>query len=55
VKRHNRGGNLAFVGRHAQYFKYAYIYGKDPNASDNRAEKLNPDVWWNPNRDISYP
>jgi prepilin-type processing-associated H-X9-DG protein len=55
VKRHNSGGNLAFVDGHAQYFKYAYICCKDPNASDSRAEKLNPDVWWNPNRDINYP
>ena len=50
-KRHSNGGNLVFTDGHAAYYKYDYIYGKDPNATDSRAEKLNPDVWWNPNRD----
>jgi prepilin-type N-terminal cleavage/methylation domain-containing protein/prepilin-type processing-associated H-X9-DG protein len=55
VKRHSAGGNLVFLDGHAQYFKYDYVYGSDPKASDDRAEKLNPDIWWNPNRDINYP
>ena len=52
-KRHSNGGNLVFTDGHAAYYKYDYIYGKDPNATDSRAEKLNSDVWWNPNRDIN--
>jgi prepilin-type N-terminal cleavage/methylation domain-containing protein/prepilin-type processing-associated H-X9-DG protein len=55
VKRHNNGGNLVFLDGHSQYFKYDYVYGQDSNASDSRAEKLNSDIWWNPNRDIKYP
>jgi len=55
VKRHSNGGNLVFMDGHSQYFKYDYVHGSDPNASDDRAEKLNPDIWWNPNRDINYP
>ena len=55
VKRHSNGGNLVFLDGHSAYFKYDYVYGQDPNASDSRAEKLNPDIWWNPNRDINYP
>jgi prepilin-type N-terminal cleavage/methylation domain-containing protein/prepilin-type processing-associated H-X9-DG protein len=50
VKRHSNGGNLVFLDGHAQYFKYDYVYGADPNGGDSRAEKLNPDIWWNPNR-----
>jgi prepilin-type N-terminal cleavage/methylation domain-containing protein/prepilin-type processing-associated H-X9-DG protein len=55
VKRHNNGGNLVFLDGHSAYFKYDYVYGSDPNATDNRAEKLNSDIWWNPNRDVNYP
>ena len=55
VKRHNNGGNIAFLDGHSASFKFDYVYGSDPNASDSRAEKLNGDIWWNPNRDINYP
>jgi len=55
VKRHNNGGNLVFMDGHSQYFKYDHVYGSDPNASDDCSEKLNPDMWWNPNRDINCP
>ena len=56
VKRHNNGGNLVFLDGHAAYFKYDYVYGVDPNGGDPlRAEKLNPDIWWNPNRNVNYP
>lgn len=53
-KRHNNGGIISFVDGHSAYFKYNYITGVDPNGGDSRAEKLNGDVWWNPNRDIGY-
>jgi prepilin-type N-terminal cleavage/methylation domain-containing protein/prepilin-type processing-associated H-X9-DG protein len=59
VKRHDDGGNLVFLDGHAAHFKYDYIFGTspnggDPNGGDSRAEILNPDVWWNPNRDVGY-
>jgi prepilin-type N-terminal cleavage/methylation domain-containing protein/prepilin-type processing-associated H-X9-DG protein len=47
VKRHNNGGNLVFLDGHAQYYKFDYIY----NPAGGRVELMNPDVWWNPNRD----
>jgi prepilin-type N-terminal cleavage/methylation domain-containing protein/prepilin-type processing-associated H-X9-DG protein len=53
-KRHNNRGVLVFVDGHSQIYKYDYVYGVDPNGGDSRAEKLNPDIWWNPNRDINY-
>jgi prepilin-type processing-associated H-X9-DG protein len=54
VQRHSSGGNLAFLDGHSAYFKYNYVYGADPNGGDSRAEKLNSDIWWNPNRDVNY-
>jgi prepilin-type N-terminal cleavage/methylation domain-containing protein/prepilin-type processing-associated H-X9-DG protein len=53
-KRHSNQGVLVFVDGHSQMYKYDYVYGADPNGGDSRAEKLNPDIWWNPNRDINY-
>jgi len=48
TKRHGDGGNLVFVDGHAQLFKRSYI----TNGTSSREEKFNPDVYWNPNRDI---
>ena len=53
-KRHNSGGNLVFTDGHAARFKFDYVYGADPQGGDSRAEKLNSDIWWNPNRDVNY-
>lgn len=55
VKRHNNGGNIVFLDGHAARFKYDYVYGSDSNGGDSRAEKLNSDIRWNPNRDVNYP
>ena len=49
TRRHNdAGGNLAFIDGHAAYFKRTYI----TNGTTSREEKFNPDVIWNPNRDV---
>jgi prepilin-type processing-associated H-X9-DG protein len=48
--RHGRSGNIAFLDGHAAIFKWDYIYNQNPSPA--RVEKFNPDVWWNPNRDI---
>jgi prepilin-type N-terminal cleavage/methylation domain-containing protein/prepilin-type processing-associated H-X9-DG protein len=50
-KRHNDRGVLAFTDGHSQIFKYDYVFNKNP-IGDSRVEKLNGDIWWNPNRDI---
>jgi prepilin-type processing-associated H-X9-DG protein len=50
-RRHNNGGTLAFTDGHSAVFKWDYVYNQNPTPSP-RNEKLNPDVWWNPNRDI---
>jgi len=42
------GGNLVFVDGHSAFFKRSYI----TNGTASREEKFNPDVIWNPNRDI---
>jgi prepilin-type N-terminal cleavage/methylation domain-containing protein len=53
-KRQNGQGTLVFVDGHSAMYKYDYVYGADPNGGDSRAEKLLPDIWWNPNRDVNY-
>jgi prepilin-type processing-associated H-X9-DG protein len=58
TQRHNKGGNIVFVDGHSARFKWSYVVAaplyKDPTGGDSRAEPLNPDIWWNPNRDINY-
>ena len=49
IKRHNDRGNIVFVDGHASAFKWDYVYNKN---STSREEKFNPDIIWNPNRDI---
>jgi prepilin-type N-terminal cleavage/methylation domain-containing protein/prepilin-type processing-associated H-X9-DG protein len=51
AKRHSEGGNLVFMDGHAAFFKWSYVYNPTPSCG-GRGEKLNPDVWWNPNRDL---
>jgi len=49
TKRHPReGGNLVFADGHAKLVRYADI----DNGHGSRVEKMNPEVIWNPNRDI---
>jgi prepilin-type processing-associated H-X9-DG protein len=50
--RHNdAGGNLVFLDGHARYYKRSYVANNTPGT----LEKLNPDVVWNPNRDLVTP
>ncbi len=49
-QRHNNGGAITFLDGHSAIYKYTYIYNTNPACS--RCEKLNSDVWWNPNRDM---
>ena len=49
ARRHNdSGANLVFTDGHASFFKHSYI----TNGTTSREEKFNPDVIWNPNRDL---
>ena len=50
-KRHNNRGVLSFTDGHSQIYKYDYVFNKNP-VGDSRVEVFNPDIWWNPNRDI---
>jgi prepilin-type N-terminal cleavage/methylation domain-containing protein/prepilin-type processing-associated H-X9-DG protein len=53
-QRHSLGGNIAFLDGHSAQFKWKYVFNPNPDAkSSGRAELLNPDIWWNPNRDIN--
>ena len=47
-KRHNDRGTLVFTDGHAAIFPWKYVY----NVAGGRKEVFNPDIWWNPNRDI---
>jgi prepilin-type processing-associated H-X9-DG protein len=49
-KRHNNRGIIAFTDGHSAIYKYDYIYNIT-NGDPNKVEVMNPDVWWNPNRD----
>ena len=49
-QRHSKGGNIVFADGHSSYFKYSYVFNTSPSPT-SRNEKLNPDVYWNPNRD----
>jgi prepilin-type N-terminal cleavage/methylation domain-containing protein/prepilin-type processing-associated H-X9-DG protein len=49
-KRHNDRGTLVFIDGHSQIFKWSYVY--NVAASSGRKEVFNPDIYWNPNRDI---
>ena len=49
-KRHGNGGCITFADGHSAQFKWDYVYNPNP-AGDPRVEKLNDDIWWNPNRD----
>jgi prepilin-type N-terminal cleavage/methylation domain-containing protein len=48
TRHHDGGGPLVFTDGHAATYRRAYI----TNGTTSREEKLNPDVFWNPNRDI---
>jgi prepilin-type N-terminal cleavage/methylation domain-containing protein/prepilin-type processing-associated H-X9-DG protein len=47
-KRHSNKGNIAFLDGHSAAFKWEYVY----NPAGGKEEKFNPDIWWNPNRDV---
>jgi prepilin-type processing-associated H-X9-DG protein len=56
VKRHSNGGNIVFIDGHAEWFPYDYVFNPNPPAgTSGRGELLNPDIWWNPNRDKATP
>jgi prepilin-type N-terminal cleavage/methylation domain-containing protein/prepilin-type processing-associated H-X9-DG protein len=48
-KRHSDRGVLAFVDGHSQIYKWDYVFNR--SAPNQRVEVMNPDIWWNPNRD----
>jgi len=49
-KRHNDRGTLVFIDGHSQIYKWSYVY--NTGAPTGRKEVFNPDIWWNPNRDL---
>ena len=48
-QRHSKGGVIGFLDGHASYYKYDYVYNKNPTPT-SRNEKLNPDIYWDPHR-----
>jgi len=49
-KRHNDRGVLVFTDGHSAIYKWSYVY--NTAAPSGRKEVFNPDIWWNPNRDV---
>ena len=52
-KRHDNGGVLSFLDGHAAWFPWSYVYNSNAPAATPSLEKLNYDIWWDPNRDIA--
>ena len=52
AKRHSGRGTMVFLDGHAAQLPFAYVYKGD---TPDREEKFNPDVIWNPNRDLLQP
>ncbi|HEV2691519.1 MAG TPA: prepilin-type N-terminal cleavage/methylation domain-containing protein [Verrucomicrobiae bacterium] len=53
-KRHSGSGILSFIDGHSQSYKFNYVVKTTASGAPDtstRVEKLNPDIWWNPNRD----
>ena len=51
--RHDGRGTLAFIDGRAQLYQWNYVYNQNGGfAGTSRVEKFNPDIYWNPNRDI---
>ena len=46
-KRHDGRGQIVFIDGHAAPFAQDYVV----NPAGGKVEKMNPDIWWNPNRD----
>jgi prepilin-type N-terminal cleavage/methylation domain-containing protein/prepilin-type processing-associated H-X9-DG protein len=49
------GGNLVFIDGHSEFFPRSYVFNENPPAADGRIEKSNPDIYWNPNRELDAP
>jgi len=49
-KRHNDRGVIAFVDGHSQIFRWKYVF--NTAGGGGRKEVFNPDIYWNPNRDL---
>ncbi len=49
-KRHDGRGAIVFLDGHSALFKWSYVYNQA--GASGREEKFNPDIWWNPNRDL---
>jgi prepilin-type N-terminal cleavage/methylation domain-containing protein/prepilin-type processing-associated H-X9-DG protein len=50
AKRHSDRGTMVFLDGHSALLPWSYVYKE--NTAD-REEKFNPDVIWNPNRDLN--
>jgi prepilin-type N-terminal cleavage/methylation domain-containing protein/prepilin-type processing-associated H-X9-DG protein len=48
-KRHNDRGVIVFTDGHSAIFKWSYVV--NTAAISGKVEVMNPDIWWNPNRD----
>jgi prepilin-type N-terminal cleavage/methylation domain-containing protein len=51
VRRHAGRGTLIFLDGRASQFRFDYVY---KGFTPDREEKFNPDVIWNPNRDLDH-
>jgi prepilin-type N-terminal cleavage/methylation domain-containing protein/prepilin-type processing-associated H-X9-DG protein len=52
AQRHGGRGTLIFLDGHAALVPFSYVF---KGITTDREEKFNPDIIWNPNRDLSRP
>jgi len=53
IRHGGASGNITFLDGHAKTYKWDYVYNPACGANGaTRVELMNPDIWWNPNRDV---
>jgi prepilin-type N-terminal cleavage/methylation domain-containing protein/prepilin-type processing-associated H-X9-DG protein len=53
IRHGGASGNITFLDGHAKTYKWDYVYNKAAGVNGaTRVELENPDIWWNPNRDV---
>lgn len=52
IRHGGTSGVITFLDGHSTVYKWSYVFNTAPGAVSSRQEANNPDIWWNPNRDV---